>query len=333
MKDLVSVIIPVYNVSKYLNKCLESVINQTYNNLEIIIVDDGSTDSSGDICDSFAARDNRITVLHQPNHGVSNARNNGINIATGTYACIIDSDDYLDLNYVETLVMYAQRDNLDLVACGVYVAEKEDGTYEYIHESCSDDLLDNKETIKQLFLSSGFRGWGVNKLYSLDIIKNKNIRYHEDIKYCEDELFCLEYIVNVKKARFIKEPLYHYMLNLSSVNHLMYQQKVFNYRALDRLKADEICNEIVSSYNDRELLSIFNCRRFLSNKITLDKLFQNYNGDKDTLSLITKNLRKYLWFYITVEKTSIKRKLGALVLSVSPVLFYKISKCRKHNNI
>ena len=100
--DLITVIIPVYNVEKYLKECLESIINQTYKNLEIILIDDGSTDASGEICDEYSKRDNRIRVVHKANGGLSSARNLGLDIANGEYVTFIDSDDYIDLEFMKT---------------------------------------------------------------------------------------------------------------------------------------------------------------------------------------------------------------------------------------
>lgn len=103
MNDLISLIVPIYNVEKYLDKCIDTIINQTYSNIEIILVDDGSTDASGEICDKWKKKDNRITVIHKLNGGLSSARNAGIDIATGKYIGFIDSDDYIDLEMIETM--------------------------------------------------------------------------------------------------------------------------------------------------------------------------------------------------------------------------------------
>lgn len=115
----VSIVIPVYNNEKYLTKCLESVTNQTYQELEIIVVDDGSTDSSGAICDQYATKDDRIRVCHQKNGGVSNARNNGIAVATGEYLTFIDGDDYIGPDYISDFVRCAKKHNAQMVICGM----------------------------------------------------------------------------------------------------------------------------------------------------------------------------------------------------------------------
>ena len=118
MEDLVSIIIPVYNTEKYLSKCLESVINQTYKNLEIILINDGSTDKSKEICESFAKKDKRIQILNKENSGVSSARNHGMRLAKGQYIAFIDGDDYAEENYIEELLKNLKQTESDCVLCG-----------------------------------------------------------------------------------------------------------------------------------------------------------------------------------------------------------------------
>lgn len=118
LKKKISVIVPVYNTEKYLEKCIHSILNQTYYNLEIILIDDGSTDKSGDICDRFAQLDGRVVVVHQSNSGQSAARNNGIRIATGYYLAFVDSDDSIDEHMYEKMIAYLEKNNLGIVMCG-----------------------------------------------------------------------------------------------------------------------------------------------------------------------------------------------------------------------
>ena len=110
-KDLISIIVPIYNVEKYIKKCIDSIINQTYTNLEIILVDDGSPDNCGKICDKYKEKDDRIKVIHKKNGGLSDARNAGIDIATGEYITFIDSDDYVAENYIEVLYNLCKEQN------------------------------------------------------------------------------------------------------------------------------------------------------------------------------------------------------------------------------
>lgn len=131
-QKLISVVIPVYNVEKYIRESLDSIINQTYKNLQIILIDDGSTDSSGSICDEYAASDDRITVIHQKNAGAGAAKNTGLDLIQGEYFSIIDSDDYIELNMYEKMVCYMENYRVDVVQClfrNVFVNCKVDRKY------------------------------------------------------------------------------------------------------------------------------------------------------------------------------------------------------------
>ena len=114
---LISVIVPVFNVETYVSRCISSILNQTYKNLEILLIDDGSTDSSGKICDSFAEKDTRLNVIHCKNHGVAAARNRGIEISKGTYISFIDSDDFIELDFYEYLMNLVRTTNCDVAYC------------------------------------------------------------------------------------------------------------------------------------------------------------------------------------------------------------------------
>ena len=138
MESLISVIVPVYNVENYLDKCIESIVNQTYKNLEIILVDDGSLDSSSKICDEWAVKDNRIKVIHKTNGGVSSARNEGLKNANGDFIAFVDSDDWLELNMYEKLISKQKETNTDIVFSGYNMII--DGKTWNINESVKSDF-------------------------------------------------------------------------------------------------------------------------------------------------------------------------------------------------
>ena len=131
MENLISVIVPVYNVEKYLDKCINSLINQSYNNLEIILIDDGSTDNCGEICDKYALKDNRIKVIHKKNEGLSAARNLGISISKGDYIIFIDSDDWVDKEILLKLLNLIKKYNSDIAVCDYLLTYDEN---EYIEK-------------------------------------------------------------------------------------------------------------------------------------------------------------------------------------------------------
>lgn len=173
MKELISVIIPVYNVEKYLNKSIESVIKQTYKELEIILVDDGSTDSSGKICDEFAQKDDRIKVIHKKNGGLSDARNAGISEAKGKYLGFIDSDDYIDKNFYEILYNVLKKYNSDISIC------KHRETYTDYEENTSkleikEQVFNTEQALKELLLFGEVNNYAWNKLYKKELFNEIN---------------------------------------------------------------------------------------------------------------------------------------------------------------
>lgn len=146
----ISIIVPVYQAEKYISKCIESIVNQAYKNLEIILIDDGSTDSSGEICDRYGERDKRIVVVHTPNKGVSAARNCGLDIATGDYITFVDSDDFLDLQMYSEMIQVAEKYSCDVVMCDC-IKEFKGKSEKYTH-AIREGFYD-KEQLKQEYYS------------------------------------------------------------------------------------------------------------------------------------------------------------------------------------
>lgn len=205
----VSVIIPVYNVAPYLDDCLASVCGQTYRNLEIIVVDDGSTDGGGAICDAWRARDSRIRVIHQPNGGVSAARNAGLDVCTGQLISFVDSDDWLDGQMLEKLVACLEGNDADAAMCGFvdypHGAPVEKGVFAVPPCGFTD-------TVYQMMRRNGYftSPWG--KLFRRELVfrQGEPIRYDTALTFSEDEVWLLEVLRECKRTAFLPEPLYHF---------------------------------------------------------------------------------------------------------------------------
>ena len=215
MNIKVSVIIPIYNSEQYLEKCIKSVIEQEYENIEIILINDGSEDNSGIICDMFAKRDNRIKVLHNTNQGVSISRNLGINIASGEYLFFMDSDDYIEANTISVLIERVKKSKSDLLIFGYNNIDKiKKNTIVYnldkiIHiDELLEIMLDKKYYMYFNYL------W--NKLYKTECIKNNKILFNSQVNLGEDALFNVEVYKNIKNIEFVKLPLYNYVLKDSN---------------------------------------------------------------------------------------------------------------------
>ena len=215
--EKISIIVPVYNMQAYIERCLNSILAQTYSEFEVICIDDGSNDDSGKICDVYREKDDRIQVYHIKNHGVSYARNYGLAMMTGDWFCFIDSDDWIEPNYLEKMYELAKEKQCEIVACGV------DITYEYV--------MGLKGSVEEVFTfetsdecvrnficdNKSMQGFSWNKLYNTQ--KFKEIRFNETVKVNEDCLYIYKIMSSCEKACLTTLPLYHWYIRTDSVCH------------------------------------------------------------------------------------------------------------------
>ena len=201
-KPLVSVVVPVYNIEKFVSKCLNSLRVQTYDKIEIIVVDDGSTDKSGEICDETAKLDERVKVLHQKNKGLSGARNAGIRAAKGEFVCLVDGDDYVRENFVEEMARKV-RDGVGVIICGYNSTIPEDVT-----------TTGEKATIKLLTKQENMEIVAWNKMYRRGLISN--FKYPEGENY-EDTLTTYKILAAAKKVSYVPKSLYEYLERAGSI--------------------------------------------------------------------------------------------------------------------
>lgn len=218
--EKVSIIVPIYNAERYISNCIYSILQQTYTNIEVILVNDGSQDNSLYICEQFKKIDNRIIILNKKNGGVSSARNEGIRIATGKYIQFVDSDDTLELDFVEKLIQNIKFWNAELIICGYNIIENKknvsyeedlDSIYDNVIAFTKENFIENFGTMlldyKNISLGSPW-----NKLFIREIIVENSIKFPENIHYGEDLLFNLQYFRYCNKLIYIKKKLYNYFL-------------------------------------------------------------------------------------------------------------------------
>lgn len=212
MNPKVSVIVPVYNVEKYLSKCIESIINQTLKDIEIILVNDGSTDNSGKIIDRYAVKDKRIKVIHKKNEGQGSARNAGIDIATGEYVGFVDSDDWIDSDMYENLYIKAKEEALDVAVCGRKVwSENNVITYKInMKNEILNDLQNDLPDYIVNYLLYTYTVSTCNKIYKSKMLKNNNIRF-DNVKNVgsEDALFNIYVSLNINKIASVSDTYYN----------------------------------------------------------------------------------------------------------------------------
>lgn len=215
---MISVIVPVYNVEQYLDQCVESIVKQTYKQLEIILIDDGSTDASGLLCDKWGEKDSRISVLHQSNQGLCAARNVGLNHAGGEYIAFVDSDDYIHPKMYELLLRAMQKNNADITACRERAFE--DGSEQVEEVLCRNSIVtaENQQQYLNHFLEDfiGPYTWVWNKLYTREIIGEK--RFGKEW-VLEDIFFSVDLAVGAGRVAWIEEQLYYYRQHPSSIMH------------------------------------------------------------------------------------------------------------------
>lgn len=228
MNTLVSVIVPVYNVAPYLERCLDSVVNQTYGDIEIILVDDGSTDGSTEICDKYAAQDNRIRVIHKANGGVSSARNVGLGCIKGDYVIFVDSDDVIELDMIETLINHASVADSDIICCLLDVVEV-NGTTRSLTRGETFGEIRPPEVISKYFDDPFIKDqmYGpVNKLFSRQLINKHSF---SNYRLGEDILFIFELLLECKSVSIIDYTGYHYMHREGSAMTSSFSEKSLDY--------------------------------------------------------------------------------------------------------
>ena len=281
-KPKISVIVPVYNVDRYLEICIDSLINQTYDNLEIILINDGSTDDSKLICEKYLNLDKRIKLINQKNKGVSSARNNGIRNSSGEYIVFVDSDDYCELNMFETIVKNINLNKDTFIIYGYNKIFKNKKKSVLLNENKN---LNKNNIIKNILIKEEIGGYLWNKLFIASIIKNNNIKFNNKISYCEDLLFVSEYIRYIKRVKYLKKSLYNYRMRKNSVTY-----EFFNNKNISILDSCQLLIEAnYYNYNIRNNLEF----RYLNNYYKLRKYIpKDYNINLDILKR-EKEILKY----------------------------------------
>lgn len=241
MKELISIIVPIYNAENQIRKCIDSILGQTYKNIELILVNDGSDDESPRICDEYAQQDLRVKVIHKENGGVSSARNKGITVSKGEYIGFVDSDDWLETDMYEYLLKSIKLNSADVACCGYY-KEFEDKTEVKTRE---DMISSSINEILENFIDGKYEGSVWNKLFTRSVIK------HEfDIKMAigEDAYFLFQAIKNAKRITYNSKPKYHYSQRLGSAT-----KAPFSLKLLDTLDSvDRIYDSIKIDFPDQE---------------------------------------------------------------------------------
>ena len=323
MKKKCSIIIPVYNVEKYIEKCVKSISNQDYENIEIILVDDGSTDHSGLIIDKLKMEDHRIIVIHQDNQGVSSARNAGLSAASGDYVTFVDGDDWVDTDYISYFIKLLDESECDIAM------NKNNYAYNRKYSSANKYIISSEKAIEWIYSGSIFVAvW--NKMYRRKILDRYEIKFNKEIWYGEGMLFNIEILQYVDKIILGEKAVYHQTFNPDSA------MRKFNLESqLCGIKSLELQKGLWKKKNQtienewRYHKYWFN-RYIIDGLIRSDMLSENLKIYNDCVS----DLRKNIIIPLKVEK-NIKRKIMWCCYFIAPkamairnaVQFKRVAKC------
>lgn len=278
-EPLISIIVPVYNVEKYISRCIDSIITQTYRNWEMILIDDGTLDSSGKICDEYAKADMRIIVIHKPNGGVSTARNEGVRIASGEWIGFVDPDDYVEEDWLQIIVNRLEHRNVDMLVWG-NVKESTQG-------SVFDTFIPEKKyfCVGHKFIESKNYKHGMwLYLFKRNWIMTYNCKCPEGIHRSEDQCFLLKYLCHNPRIVSIQNVFYHYIDNPKSVVN----QKLTANDIADNLRVATIFLNYVQGYKDVEYYFV---------KKAIGKLFEDYLDYVERFNLQADNNSQSLFAY------------------------------------
>lgn len=253
MMPLISIIIPVYNTEKYIRRCIDSVIAQSYSDWELILVDDGSTDESGKICDEYVEKDERIRVFHKENGGVSSARNVGLDNANGEWVTFVDSDDYLQNDALEVLLGHLSA-GTDLIIGGYKILD-ECGEVIYVVDDNVNGVISRKTAIEWMYQPKHLRYFGYicSKLYKRRIIEEEHLRFCEGLFFNEDRLFAIEYLSKINgNVNFFTCPIYNILERENSAMSSL--QNGYNKKFVTDFDAFVLMKKVIKTLPEAEQL-------------------------------------------------------------------------------
>lgn len=320
---LITVVLSVYNTGKYLHKAMDSLLNQTFKDYEIIIVDDGSTDGSSETCDKEAENRQGVRVFHKKNGGLSSARNYGIEHAKGQYIIFPDPDDWVEPDYLEKLIKIRTESNADLSVCGFF---DEMGNKRRIwNEGNPSCVLDTAKALEMLMKPNGFCGYAWNKLYNLDVIRDNNLRFDTDLGMVQDLHFAVRYFQCIKTVAYNPIPLYHYNhdsggvtasyspLTPRKISGLLTYKKIGemteqNYPRVAEIAYSSLCNMCLQD------IYIY---------------YRSSMNDRNVLSNLVETFNKYKKYFKNSKEYRKTDKMFMNLVSVSPKLYASLTRIKK----
>ncbi len=319
-KPLISVVVPVYNVEGYLSATVDSLLAQSYENIEILLVDDGSTDNSPAVCDEYASRDSRVRVIHKQNGGVSSARNAALDIARGEYIAFCDSDDTVEPDIYERLYKSLVENEADISVCGF--------SFIYPDKKISSDRgniinLDCEQALSGMLIGRHFEGHLWNKLFLRSLIGD--IRMDTDIHVYEDLLFVFSVMMRAGRVCYDSTPCYNYYMRESSVCHTpLTEKQISAHCACEKIRA------LVENEGLSTLTPYVDAATVICNMRYVSRLSYNRQGRREFAKFAKRNIRRSL------NRRSLSHlggmmKIRALIAAVSLHIYYPIQRVLKKN--
>lgn len=313
MKAKVSVIVPIYNAEIYIDKCIQSIINQTLKDIEIILVDDGSTDKSVEISNKYAENDKRIKVIKQKNKGASSARNYGISVATGDFITFVDSDDFIEIDMLEVLYNAAIDNKCDVILSGIKIVKDSNIEYEFT----TDSKIYTKQEVFKLFYfdKEPFSpNYACGKLIKRSVC-NK-VKFREDIFLMEDTLFSVELFMNCSNnIMYIDRHLYNYVQRIGSESKHFSKKRITSFYALE-----EVLN-LAKSIDEKYEKSFLKVYSKLILSILQDIISFDFENNKREYFKISRTLNKHYVDNMKSKDISYKNKIHLSIIRISPSLY------------
>lgn len=322
---MLTLAVPVYNMKQYLSRCMETLLTQTCRDFEILLIDDGSTDVSGQMCDTYVAEHpNFVRVVHKKNGGLSSARNAGINAAKGEYIIFPDPDDWVEPDYVEKLLEYRQQYDVDLVCTGYYVdTEKNCVPAKQDHPPI---FLSGAEVQKALLLPPQMGGFAWNKLYRLDIIRANNLRFLDDVGITEDLDFAHRYLAFCRTVCYVPSVrTYHYFQRDGAAT-----RSGFSKRKLDSLHTYE---KIIADC-ERTMPDLAQAAKdeICTTAVNLIWMYENSKTkDAAAKKILLHHIRENLPAYLHGNRYGLGRKVQAVLAGVCPGLYAHLKNAVQNN--
>ncbi len=320
---LITVVLSVYNTGKYLHKAMDSLLNQSFKDYEIIIVDDGSTDGSSETCEKEAENRPGVRVFHKKNGGLSSARNYGIEHAEGQFIIFPDPDDWVEPDYLEKLVDIRKRNGAELSICGHY--DEMDGKTRIWNKGASPCVLDNSKAMEILMKPSAFCGYAWNKLYDLDVIRKNGLRFDTELGMVQDLHFAVRYFQHIRTVAYDPVPLYHYNHDSGGVTA---SYSPLTPRKISGLLTYKKIGEMTEKNYPRVAELAYSS---LCNMCLQDIYIYHRSGmkDEDVLNTLKETFLKYKKYYAKSTEYRRSNKMFMNLVSVNTGLYASLTRIKK----